>query len=247
MRQAIGPIGIGIGCPGNFLLGVGGSLSAFDRLAAEAAGKWLPSGLVNDGAGKVQQWTSSGTGGTNYDILTVTAGTRPTLNATGDRAGTGPACQFVRASATKLATVAFTINQPNTMIWVVKRTAGGAAAMTHVDGRTGNTHRMYWNGATFNLSINDNAGTTILATANSSQDVWYVHGGVWNGNGASASSLWTDTTEKAGTLTGTSCSGIVVGDFGTAGGAAFDGYLERGYLWTRALTDTEVLTVVAGI
>lgn len=64
--------------------------------------------------------------------------------------------------------------------------------------------------------------------------------GVYNGNGASASSCWKDSTETAGTLAGASCSGIVLGNFGTGGGNAFDGVVERGYLFTSALSDTDM-------
>lgn len=210
---------------------------------ARAAGRWEPSGLVDDGAGKVQQWTNSGTGGTKYDLLTVTAGTRPTLSATGDRAGTGPACTLVRASATKLATVAFTLDQPNTMLWIAKITSGKAANMRMYDGRTGNTHGIYLGGAGLSPVVNDGAGTTIYIAANFTQDVWNIVAGVYNGNGASASRGWLGSTKTTGTLAGTSCSGICVGDFGTGGGAAFDGVLERGYCWTEALSDTDVAAV----
>lgn len=212
-------------------------------LIAQAAGRWEPSGLVEAG-GKVTQWTSSGTGGTDYDLLSLGGATDPTYSATGDRGGVGPACTLVRASATKLATIAFAIAQPNTILWVVKRTAGSAANMRLYDGRTGNTHGVYLDGGG-GFRVNDGAGTTIPGPVAWSQDTWYFVAGVYNGNGTNASSCWVNSTEAAGTLAGTSCSGIVLGDFGTGGGNAFDGVVERGYFWLSALSDTDILSVLS--
>lgn len=210
-------------------------------LIAQAAGRWEPSGLVEAG-GKVTQWTSSGTGGTDYDLLSLGGATDPTYSATGDRAGTGPACTLVRASATKLATIAFAIAQPNTILWVVKRTAGSAANMTLSDGRTANTHRIYFAGGT-TPALWD--GKYFLSSVAMTQDVWYQLAGIYNGNGAGACSIWVNSTKTAGTLNGTAASGIVLGDFGTVGGGAFDGVVERGYFWLSALSDTDILSVLS--
>lgn len=212
------------------------NVTAYDSVASRAIAAWVPAGMTESG-GKVTAWANSGTGGATYDLASVSGPTDPTYSATGDRAGTGPACTLVRASATKLATGAVAIAHPNTLVWVAKRTAGGAANMRLTDGRTGNTHGFYLNGTS--LTVNDGAGTTITSVAAWNQDTWYCLAGMFNGNGASASSNWVTGTELAGTLAGTGCSGIVLGDFGTGGGAAFDGVVERGYLFDWALSDTE--------
>jgi hypothetical protein len=220
--------------------------SKLANLISEAAGKWLPPDLVNDGSGKVQKWASSGKGGTDYDLLTTLAAERPILSANADRAGTGPACTLIRADATKLATVSFAIVQPNTLIWIVKRTAGSALNMRLSDGRTGNTHGLYFAGGGYAATINDDVAT---ATSGSFTvvDTWYMIGGVYGGAGAGASSIWRDGNKVAATLNGTGCDGIVLGDFGTGGGAAFDGVVERGYYWNRALSDAEMGILAAGL
>lgn len=212
-----------------------GSVVIDDRTVtnlAAAQGAWVPDGLHNNGSGKVDKWTNSGTGGTNYDLLQVSAGADPTLSATANRSG-GPACTLVRATPTRLATIAFTLNAPNTQIWIAKTTSSTLNQRLS-DGRAGGTRTF------FQFNNFTNAGTLAGTVNNVVAGTWYGWAAVFNG----ASSLLSVGTDlKTGDAGSSVASGIVLGDFGLDTGAAFDGTVERGYFWTRALSAGEIAAI----
>lgn len=224
-------------------ISVGGRLARNAKqasvLAAEAAGRWTPESLV-ESAGKVEQWTNLGTGGTNYDLIKVSDATRPTYNATANRSG-GPACVLVRATPTRLATVAFALSQPNTQIWVAKTTSATNNQRLS-DGRTGNTRSLF---QLTNVTFLQCGATQVSGTTNNVvAGTWYGWAGVANG---ASSILRVGADVQTGNADTAAASGIVLGDFGLTLGAAWDGTVERGYFWTRALTAAEIAAVFGSL
>lgn len=205
---------------------------------AAAAGKWEPSDIHDDGSGKVDKWATSGTGGTDFDLLQSTSGSRPSLAATGNRAG-GPAVQLVRATPTQLATIAFALNQPNTQIWIAKTTSGSDNQRLS-DGRVGNTRSLYQ----FSNVTRLNCGAEINGTVNNVvAGTWYGWTGIANGI---SSYIRVGTDSKSGDAGSNTASGIVLGDFGLgAGGAAFDGMVEWGAFWTSALSTDAINDILS--
>lgn len=200
--------------------------------------------VTKDGSDKISALVKrTGAGSSAWDLAQGTGAKQPTWVSNGSANG-GPVLRFVRASATHLASSADTLNQPSTVITRIKSTVlPGGNSYTVIDGRTGNTRRLLNNPADGSMRGSAGSLTTELSGIGFVQNEWTTFGVTFNG---ASSTLFGrnatygekyDTGENPGA---NGASGIVLGDFGTAGGDAFDGDMIDVLVYNRALSQAEL-------
>lgn len=204
-----------------------------------AWGYWDSRRNVTLVAGEVTAWGNYlGRGGTNMDLAPVNANSRPTVANTGPNLG--PALIFDPtadgANGDRLTTIAQTLNQPTTVL-ARARFDDNVAAQTLVDGRTGNTRRLFNAGAG---SAHIYGGNDVAIAAMAAASTWQNWAGIYNG--ASGMGQLDDTKVYAN-VGAAAASGLVVGAFGTAGGNPLNGAVDRVAFYDFALTPAEIQEV----
>lgn len=198
MKQAIGPIGIGIGCPGNMLMGAwGGSLiSALTYVAPSKVRQYVradPAYVTRDGSNRVSQWNDISGAAKHY--TQGTAGNKPLYSATGGPNST-PIVSLDDVARYMSSTL--TTNTPSTTqhaIWFVARQVSWANGRRIISDTTNLKRLTYQEGVTPQVdlydgaSVGNNAGGTVGSFAR-----FYAH---W---AMGSSRLWIGASDSGATL-----------------------------------------------
>lgn len=212
----------------------GSTTNSAEALLANADGAYEPAGIRNN-AGKVDFWQNYGKLGAQFDLYQETAANRPTYQAIGNRTG-GPAAQFVRATPTQLHSAKAELNAVS--YYIVLNLTASALNQRLLNSHVGGERDLYVFNNIFRYA---QAGAELgvnLAGAG-----WLAISGTARNDGSDAiarrgSSVTTGSVNPIGAAT---VYGLVMGDYGLAGGAALEGTVERAYFWnTHILSNAEL-------
>jgi len=202
-------------------------------------GYWDARHGVTIAAGEVTAWANYlGRGGANLDLAPVNAASRPTRDSSGPAGGFAIVFDPTAdgANGDRLTTIAQTLNQPATVL-ARARFDSNVAAQTLVDGRTGNTRRLFNAGAG---SAHIYGGNDVAIAAMAAAGTWQFWGGVYNGANCIGQLDDARVYANAGAV---AADGIVVGAFGTAGGNPLNGAVDRIAFFDFTLTPAEMQMV----